>query len=128
VYVDGELKKIPAGVGITPPRQTATLANGSHVVGSGGCFYWLHTHTDDGVIHIESPVQRSFTLGQFFDIWNLGLSRQRVGSFNGKMIVYVDGKVFNGDPRSVPLEAHSLIQIDVGKDVGPQPYTFPEGL
>ncbi len=36
---------------------------------AGGCFYWLHTHTEDGIIHIESPVQRTFTLGHFFAIW-----------------------------------------------------------
>ena len=27
------------------------------------CIYWLHTHTPDGIIHIEAPLDRSFTLG-----------------------------------------------------------------
>jgi hypothetical protein len=29
----------------------------------------LHTHTADGMIHIESKVVRNYTLGEFLDIW-----------------------------------------------------------
>jgi len=32
------------------------------------CFYWLHTHDESGIVHIEAPIHRDFTLGQFFDI------------------------------------------------------------
>ena len=32
------------------------------------CFYWLHTHDRSGIIHIESPDSRVYTLGEFFDI------------------------------------------------------------
>jgi len=31
------------------------------------CLYWIHTHTPDGIVHIESPGFRTFTLGEFFD-------------------------------------------------------------
>lgn len=31
-------------------------------------FYWLHTHDESGVIHIESPLRRAFTLGNVFDL------------------------------------------------------------
>src|SRR5581483_7880089 len=41
----------------------------------GGCYYWLHTHTPDGIIHVESPVFRDFTLRDFFAIWAEPLSR-----------------------------------------------------
>src|SRR5579872_7380781 len=30
---------------------------------------WLHTHTPDGIIHMESPKQRDFMLGEFVDVW-----------------------------------------------------------
>lgn len=33
-------------------------------IASGTCFYWLHTHAADGIIHVESPVHRVFTLGK----------------------------------------------------------------
>ena len=42
------------------------------------CYYWIHTHTPDGIIHVESPNFRSFTLGNLFDIWGQPLSR-RIG-------------------------------------------------
>ena len=36
-----------------------------------GCYYWLHMHTsEEGIIHIESPADRTFTLGDFFDVWS----------------------------------------------------------
>jgi len=34
------------------------------------CIYWLHTHDDSGLIHMESPINQSFTLRQFFKIWD----------------------------------------------------------
>jgi hypothetical protein len=42
------------------------------------CFYWLHTHDESGIIHIEAPLHRDFTLGQFFDIWNKKLSNDQI--------------------------------------------------
>jgi hypothetical protein len=41
------------------------------------------THANDGIIHIESPVQRTYTLGQFFDVWQQPLSPTRVGPAPG---------------------------------------------
>lgn len=128
VYVDGSPRQVPYGIGIAPPRQVQQTQAGPFVVG-GTCFYWLHTHAADGVIHIESPVKRSFTLGQFFDIWRQPLSSSQVGPAHGTVTAYVGGKVFQGDPRSIPLTAHAVIQLDVGKPlVPPRPVTFPPGL
>ena len=44
------------------------------------CFYWLHTHTPDGLIHVEAPMIKTFTLGQFFDVWGEPLSKSRAAS------------------------------------------------
>ena len=38
------------------------------------CMYWLHTRAADGLIEVQSPVPRQFTLGDFFAIWNQPLS------------------------------------------------------
>ena len=67
VYVGGRLRPIPAGIGIVDPRAEPT-AEGPFVEASHR-YYWLHVHTQDGIIHIESPSVRTYTLGQFFDIW-----------------------------------------------------------
>ena len=43
------------------------------------CFYWMHVHAQDGIIHIESPTPKTYELGQFFDIWGLPLSSTQIG-------------------------------------------------
>jgi hypothetical protein len=124
VYVGTCQKLIAAGVGIGPPL---TFEN-DFVVG-GTCFSWLHTHDETGVIHIESPIQRTYTLGNFFDVWGEPLSSAQVGPDQGVVTAYLDGQPFTGDPRTIPLDAHAVIQLDVGMPlVAPQPFTFPPGL
>jgi len=128
VYTNGKLRIIPEGIGIVPPTQVVQTSAGAFVV-SGKCFYWLHSHTADGIIHVESPSQRVYTLGNYFDIWNQPLSTTQVGPEHGAVTAFVDGQSFTGDPRSIPLNAHSVIQLDVGSaSPGPQAFTFPAGL
>lgn len=127
VYVDGQQRAVPAGVGIVPPLQVQPTADGPFVVGGAG-IYWLHTHDASGVIHIESPVQRRFTLGELFDIWGQPLGPQQVGPARGPVTVLVNGAAVGGDPRAVILNAHDVIQLDVGAVVPFQPYRFPAGL
>jgi hypothetical protein len=82
------------------------------------CIYWLHTHTPDGIIHIEAPKDRSFTLGDFFKIWGQPLDKKRVATASvtqgGTVQTYVDGKPYKGDPAKIPLLAHTDIVIEVG--------------
>ncbi len=113
VYVGGRPRRIPSGIGIAPPREVAPTTRGAFVVG-GSCFAWLHTHAADGVVHIESPVRRTFTLGNFFDVWGEPLSTSRVGPARGRVTAFLDGKPWPGNPRSIPLEAHAQVQLDVG--------------
>jgi hypothetical protein len=123
IYASGARQAVPAGIGIPGPQQVA----GSFVEG-GKCLYWLHTHDAMGVIHVESPVRRVYTLGQFFDIWGRPLSTTQVGRATGNVTAFLNGKPFSGDPRSIKLTPHALIQLDVGKVVPAQPFTFPAGL
>jgi hypothetical protein len=127
IYVNGKPKLLPYGVGIVPPYQLQQTSTGPFVDG-GSKFYWLHTHDETGVIHIESPVQRSFTLGNFFDVWHQTLSATQVGPAKGTVTAFVGGKKYTGDPKNIPLGAHSEIQLDVGTVVPFANYTFPQGL
>jgi hypothetical protein len=127
VFVSGRPGVIPEGIGIAPPR-TVDTSTGEPFVVAGTCFYWLHSHTPDGIVHIESPIQRTYTLGNYFDLWNQPLSATRVAAASGPVTAYVGGKPFTGDPRTIPLRAHAVIQLDVGTPVAPRPYTFPQGL
>ncbi len=123
IFDSGSGRAVPAGIGIPGPQQVV----GGFVEG-GKCLYWLHTHDATGIIHIESPVQRIYTLGQFFDIWGQPLSGSQVGTATGTVTAYVNGKRFSGDPRSIKLAPHAVIQLDVGTATPPRSYTFPSGL
>jgi len=127
IFVNGAARQVPAAVGI-PGAQAQTTAAGPFIE-QGTCFYWLHTHAADGIIHIESPVQRTYTLGNFFDEWGQPLSASRVGPARGRVVALYNGQVFTGDPRNIPLTAHGQIQLEVGTPlVAPEQITFPNGL
>jgi hypothetical protein len=112
IFVNGQQRQVPAGIGI--PGAVAQQTQAGPFIDSGTCFYWLHTHAADGIIHIESPVQRTYTLGEFFDEWGQPLGPSQVGSAHGKVTVIVNGQVFKGNPRDVPLGSHENLQVEVG--------------
>jgi hypothetical protein len=118
VFVNGVPKQVPYGIGIAPPRQTTGTGNDTFVA-SGGCFYWLHTHASDGVIHVESPTQSVYTLGQFFDLWGQPLSANQVGPATGQVTAFLNGRPYNGNPAAIQLQPHDVIQLDVGTPVVP---------
>jgi len=128
IFVDGRQRQIPYGIGIAPPINVDHTPVGDFAVG-GGCFSWLHTHAGDGIIHIESPVERTYTLGQFFDIWKQPLGSERVGPDAGVVTAFFDGRRYVGNPRAIPLIAHAQIQLEVGRPlIRPESIQFPAGL
>jgi hypothetical protein len=127
VFVNGAPRRIPYGIGI-PGAQVSPTAAGTYVA-AGSCFYWLHTHAADGIIHIESPVRRTYTLGNFFDVWGQRLSPSKVGPVAGPVTALYNGQVFRGNPRDIPLTKHAQIQLEVGRPlVAPVHISFPAGL
>lgn len=101
IFDRGKPVEIPAQIGM-PQGQ--------------GCLYWVHTHSGDGYIHIESPVTRTFTLGQFFDIWGPELSWKRAASAaapsGARIHVWVNGKPWEGaNPRAIILHDRENIVI-----------------
>ena len=104
IFNRGHVVAIPQGVGISQVQN---------------CLYWIHTHSPDGYIHIEAPVMRDFTLGQFFDIWGSTLSWTRaagaVAAHGSRLSIWVNGKAWQGrDPRSIVLRDHESIVIQAG--------------
>lgn len=53
VYINDEQQTIPANTGV---KTT--------------CMNPIHTHDATGLVHVESPVERDFTLGDFFAVWD----------------------------------------------------------
>jgi hypothetical protein len=124
IFFKGEQVAVPYGIGIVKPFQ---VENG--FVGMGKGIYWLHTHDATGIIHVESPDARPYTLGQFFDIWGQKLTTTMVGTLKGTVRAFVDGAPRAGDPRQIPLTAHGQITLEVGEPVVTPPmYVFPSGL
>jgi hypothetical protein len=127
IYINGTQKTVPYGIGIEQPWSTEADGS-SEFVDSGAAFYYLHTHDDTGVIHIESPTNTYYTLGQFFAEWNQPLSATQIGSYKGTVTAFVNGTKYTGDPALIKLTAHDIIQLDLGKVVAYAPYTFASGL
>jgi hypothetical protein len=117
VYVDGKPRALPPAIGMIDPIYENT-PNG-RFYGAQKCYYWLHTHASDGVIHIESPSPRIYTLGNFFDEWRQPLSDKQVGPATGKVTAVVNGKPWTASIRNIPLNAHNVIQLSVGIPVVP---------
>lgn len=113
VFVDGREQSIPDNVGR---------------LNSPSCLYWLHTHSMDGLIHMEAPQTREFTMGQFLDIWRqTSNSMGFFDSVGGKNVTaYVDGDQLEGNYRDVKLESLKQIAIVYGEPPAdiPKDYEF----
>jgi hypothetical protein len=98
----------------------------------GNCFYWLHTHDESGKIHIEAPMLRDFTLGQFFDIWNKKLSNDQIFNYvanaNNPLKVYVNGtKVPDGtNYRDIKLNTGRSAHNEIAIVYGTPPSAIPK--
>jgi hypothetical protein len=58
-------------VGIVAPPPTVAQASS----GLTTCLYALHVHQGEpNLVHIESPVKKSYTVGELFDIWGKQLT------------------------------------------------------
>jgi hypothetical protein len=126
VFVSGKPRRVPAGIGFWPPLGPQNYRHGQFGVTPDNCWASLSTRYDDGLIHVESPVKRSFVLGELFDLWGQPLGRNAVGPASGPVTAIVNGKVWTADPRRIPLAAHAQIQLEVGRPlVAPQTIEFP---
>jgi hypothetical protein len=127
IFVNGASRQVPAGIGI-PGARAQNTAQGPFII-SGNCFYWLHTHAADGIIHIESPVHRVYTLGDFFDEWGQPLGPGQVGPAKGHVTAMYNHQLYEGNPRDIPLTAHAQIQLEVGAPlIAPVSIAWPGGL
>ena len=122
LYVDGRQVTIPADIGIN--RTVGFISP-------------IHTHDATGIIHVESPVVRTFTLGELFDVWGVRFDGHCVGGAcdgGGRALsVFLDGQPYAGDPRSLVLAAHEEIVVAIGTPAQlpnpiPATYAFPGGL
>lgn len=119
---EGAVEHIHSHLQLLDRGRAIAVPGGIGIPTGAGCLYWVHTHSNDGIIHIEAPVTRPFTLGQFFDVWDVELNRSKAGALhagNGRALrVTVNGKVWKGDPRTIPLRDREEIVIQNGPPYG----------
>jgi hypothetical protein len=126
IYINGKRVTIPRNIGIAS---------------DGSCFYWMHTHTDDGIIHIEALQKlHNLALDDFLTIWhngfvNLNFPPELSQSTGWK--IYMNGQPFAQAVTSplnteVPLASHDIVTLEYGTP-NPKPddessYQFPANL
>ena len=115
IIVDSKQVIIPAGIGIKPNE----------------CLYWLHTHNTSGVIHIESPQQTTFTLGQFIQVWDNtpGISPKFEEMTHGdkNIRVFVNGTEIKDNYANIKLDAHDEIALVSGNVPSSIPSSYEFG-
>ena len=99
IEIDGEAVQVPTNIGIDPMT---------------GAMSALHTHTADGVIHVEADrAGEQFTLGQLFTQWDVRLTRSQLGGVGGTLTVTVNGSPYNGDPAGLLLEPEQQVVLSL---------------
>ena len=103
IKFQNETHNIPAGIGIIP----------------NDCIFWLHTHDDSGIIHIESPIKTAFSLDQFLKVWNIfdnssfikNISKNDIAA-NVSMILENGSQIKSDNYKNIILENNAIITID----------------
>ena len=122
IFVNGKPVEVPGDLGI-----------------GDGFISDLHTHASypAGIIHVESPTEARFSLGQFFAVWGVPLSATTIGSLreqgDKQLKAWVDGKPVTADPTRIVLAEHQQIVLAYGTPAQepkpvPATYAWPEGL
>src|SRR5689334_3879411 len=109
VFTDGKAVTVPAMIGILPAEK---------------CLYWMHTHDDSGIVHIEAPKKRAFSLAQFFDLWKATGSGAPQRKDAPK--IFINGKKVDKRLEQVELDDHMEIAVVYGKEPAsiPSSYNF----
>lgn len=114
IFVNGKHEPVPANIGIY----------------DGQFLTELHTHDASGIMHLESPEAKNFTLGQFFGVWGVRLNADCVGGYCRQVTpwtLYVNGQPYSGNPATIVLKPHQEFAFVIGnppKQI-PRSYKFP---
>ena len=119
MIVDVRRVTVPAGIGVDAGRRLVAA---------------LYTSDTSGIIHVDSDDDDGmFTLGQFFDEWQVALNPRYLGGLRASrddpVAVYLNGSRVAGQPGSVLLTPHLAIAVSYrpGSVAIPARYAFPAG-
>lgn len=96
IFVNGEEISVPNNLGVTSVGMTA-----------------IHTHDEKSIIHVESPIKKDFTLGDFFAVWGKDFSStqllDKTVDGNSEIIVTVNGKKVDTYENTVLLDKDKIV-------------------
>ncbi|MDG0025617.1 hypothetical protein [Trinickia sp. Y13] len=108
-HVHAHLAIINNGKWLALPKNIGILSS---------CDYEMHTHDQTGIIHIEAPSVKNFTLGAFFDIWGQPLTSTNVAGITGDVVAYIndngEARRYMGDLRAITLTSHRDVTLQIG--------------
>ena len=96
IIINGQKQEIPPNIGINVT-----------------CMNSIHTHEGGGVIHVESPIQRDFTLSDFFAVWGKPFDSQNILSFQTDdthtIVVSVNGAIVDTFENTVLRDKDDIV-------------------
>lgn len=96
IIILGKERVIPAEIGIQPTCMTS-----------------IHTHSADGIIHIEAPVKKDFTLGDFFAVWGQPFMKEEVldtkVTSGNQVLVSVNGKTVDTFDQTILRDKDQIV-------------------
>lgn len=96
ILINGEKQEIPPNIGINVTCMTS-----------------IHTHDGGGVIHVESPIEKDFTLGDFFAVWDKPFDSQNILSFQvdeaHTIVVSVNGEVVDTFENTILRDKDDIV-------------------
>lgn len=113
IFVNGVRVPVPPGMGQPEPQKVVPgYHESSEALGS------IHTHADSGILHVESDTSTGYTLGHFFDEWEVRLTDNCHGSYctgeGSSLRTFVNGQLFNSSPRDAVLSRAAEIALVYG--------------
>jgi hypothetical protein len=131
IIYKGKQVAVPEGIGMLNPGAPQ---NG--YITSAHCYYFIHTHDQSGLIHVEAPATlppsaSPHTFQNFLDIWGEKYTSTSFAAFKGGLNVYVGNVSALGQTTvssytrfkdvtklgTIPLRSHEVIWIQIGKPV-----------
>jgi hypothetical protein len=102
VFIEGKQVEVPTNIGIPP--------GGGHVP--------LHTHTGDGLIHVEAPKKHPYTIDDIFNVWGVRFTEGAIGEYEATadkpFNIYVNGKRVEKDPTQYVFKQNDNIVVGYG--------------
>ncbi len=97
IVINESVQEIPANIGV-----------------NATCMNPLHTHDASGILHIESPEKRDFSLGDFFAVWGQPFSKDQILDYKidaeHQILVTVNGASVDSYENTI-LRDHDQIVI-----------------